>query len=65
VDRARAAMILTGAAIATSIRPAPEDFPDGLVQIKSEDGRLLALGTVVATETGALVRPRRVFMPEQ
>jgi len=65
VDRARAAMILTGAAIATSVRPAPEDMPDGLVQIKSEDGRLLALGTLIATDSGVVVRPRRVFTPEQ
>lgn len=61
IDRARAAILMNGGAIVSSGSADNTAAPSGVVQIKSEEGRLLALGMATPTAAGVRVHPKRVF----
>lgn len=55
------AVLDQGGLLATPDFTAPCPAREGWVQLKSESGRLLALGVVQGSAAGALVQPKRVF----
>ncbi len=58
----RRAIINAGGSLANSDLLAPCELREGWVQIKSEQGELLALGMIQPTAAGARIQPKRVFV---
>ncbi len=58
----RRSVLATGGVLSASDLREPCPVCEGWVQIKSDTGQLLALGTVQGTAAGARVQPKRVFV---
>lgn len=62
VNRLGRNAVLSGGKLTIAELRAPASVQEGWVQVKGEEGHLLALGTVERSAMGAVVQPKRVFI---